>query len=302
VAEWIDLLDPSPEELKPHLPEDLHPRAYEQLVSPAKHDDEPRPKLEGHGSYIFGVFLVPVLVADEDRIYYQEIDLIGTRTHLLTIRKTPERGKPYDISAARDACRPHEGPGMNAYHLIDDIAERYLDLVDGLNDEIDDLEDNVEQWDPEKTRTRLSGLRHDLLHVRRTLSPMRDAVRGVIDDRVELEDGGPLMTREVELNFGAAYDKFLRAVDGLELSRDLVAGVRDYLQSKISNDQNEVMKKLTVIASVLLLPTFIVGLYGQNFKHHFPELAWQWGYAWSWAVIIVTTIAQLAFYRRRKWI
>jgi len=67
-------------------------------------------------------------------------------------------------------------------------------------------------------------------------------------------------------------------VDGLELSRDLVAGVRDYLQSKIANDQNEVMKKLTVIASVLLLPTFIVGLYGQNFKHHFPELGWQWGY------------------------
>ena len=70
-------------------------------------------------------------------------------------------------------------------------------------------------------------------------------------------------------------------MDGLELSRDLVAGGRDYLQSKIANDQNEVTKKLTVIASVLLLPTFIVGLYRQNFKHHFPELGWQWGYAWS---------------------
>ena len=191
---------------------------------------------------------------------------------------------------------------MNAYHLIDEIAERYLDLIDGLNDEIDELEDNVEDWTPAKTRARLSGLKHDLLHVRRTLSPMRDAVRGVVDDRVELDDGGPMMTREVELNFAAAYDKFLRAVDGLELSRDLVAGVRDYLQSKIANDQNEVMKKLTVIASVLLLPTFIVGLYGQNFEHHFPELGWQWGYAWSWGLIVVTTIAQLVFYRRRGWI
>jgi magnesium transporter len=191
---------------------------------------------------------------------------------------------------------------MNAYHLIDEIAERYLDLIDGLNDEIDELEDNVEDWTPAKTRARLSGLKHDLLHVRRTLSPMRDAVRGVVDDRVELDDGGPMMTREVELNFAAAYDKFLRASDGLELSRDLVAGVRDYLQSKIANDQNEVMKKLTVIASVLLLPTFIVGLYGQNFEHHFPELGWQWGYAWSWGLIVVTTIAQLVFYRRRGWI
>src|SRR5206468_6769864 len=97
----------------------------------------------------------------------------------------------------------------------------------------------------------------------------------------------------VEVAFNSAYDKLLRAFDGLELSRDLIASVRDYLQSKVANDQNEVMKKLTVIASVLLLPTFIVGLYGQNFKHHFPELGWQWGYAWSWGLIVVTTIAQL---------
>jgi magnesium transporter len=302
VAEWIDLLDPSPEELRAHLPEGIHPRALEQLLAPPVHDDEPRPKLEGQGTYIFGVFLVAVLVPNEDRIYYQEVDLIGTREQLLTIRKTPERGKPFEIIGARAACRPDEGVGMNAYHLIDAMAEQYLDLVDDLNDEIDELEDNVEIMEPGETRLRLSGLRHDLLHVRRTLGPMRDAVRGVIDNRVELEDGGPMLTREVELNFGAAYDKFLRAVDGLELSRDLVAGVRDYLQSKISNDQNEVTKKLTVTASMLLLPTLIVGIYGQNFKHHFPELGWQWGYAWSWGLIVVTTIAQLVFFKRRGWI
>jgi magnesium transporter len=302
VAEWIDLLDPSPEELRAHLPEGIHPRALEQLLASPVHDDEPRPKLEGQGSYIFGVFLVAVLVPNEDRIYYQEVDLIGTREHLLTIRKTPERGDPFDITEAKAACRPEEGAGMNAYHLIDAMAERYLDLVDGLNDEIDELEDNVETWEPEETRLRLSGLRHDLLHVRRTLGPMRDAVRGVVDNRVELDDGGPMLTREVELNFGAAYDKFLRAVDGLELSRDLVAGVRDYLQSKISNDQNEVTKKLTVTASMLLVPTLIVGIYGQNFKHHFPELGWQWGYAWSWGLIVVSTIAQLIFFKRRGWI
>jgi magnesium transporter len=302
MAEWIDLLDPSPEELRRHLPDDIHPRALEQLLAPAKHDDEPRPKLESHGTYIFGVFLIPVLVAREDRIYYQEIDLIGTRERLLTIRKTPEGGDPFDIGEARASCRPDEGAGMNAYHLIDQIAERYLDLVDGLDDEIDELEDNVEAWAPDRTRARLSELKHDLLHVRRTLGPMRDAVRGVVDNRVELEDGGPLLTREVELNFAAAYDKLLRATDGLDLARDLVAGVRDYLQTKIANDQNEVTKKLTVTASLLLVPTFIVGVYGQNFKHHFPELGWQWGYLWSWGLIVATTIAQLIFFRRRGWI
>src|SRR5439155_11467872 len=153
---------------------------------------------------------------------------------------------------------------------------------DQLDDEIDELEDKVETAPATVTRDRLSELRHDLLHIRRTLAPTRDAVRRVVDNVVEVESGQEVFPHDVEVAFNSVYDKLLRAFDGLELSRDLIASVRDYLQAKIANDQNEVMKKLTVIASVLLLPTFIVGLYGQNFKHHFPELGWQWGYAWSW--------------------
>jgi len=77
--------------------------------------------------------------------------------------------------------------------------------------------------------------------------------------------------------------------------------VRDYFQSKIGIDQNEVSKRLTMIASLLLLPTFIVGLYGQNFRN-IPELHWGFGYAWSWGLIVVTTIAQLAWFRWKKWL
>src|SRR5439155_12333648 len=151
-----------------------------------------------------------------------------------------------------------------------------------------------------RTRARMSELRHDFLRIRPTLAPTRDAVRAVVDNRVELE-GEELFTRNVELSFGDAYDKLLRAAAGLELSRDLLAGVRDFHQSKIANDQNEVMKRLTVIASVLLLPTLIVGLYGQNFDH-MPELHWGFGYYYSLALIGVTTLAQLAFFRWKKWL
>jgi magnesium transporter len=191
---------------------------------------------------------------------------------------------------------------MMLYRLVDDIAERYLDLVDGLDGEIDELEDNVETSPAALTRGRLSELRHDLLHIRRTLAPTRDAVRRVVDNVIEVRSGAEVFPHEVEVAFNSAYDKLLRAFDGLELSRDLIASVRDYLQTKIANDQNEVMKKLTVIASLLLVPTFIVGLYGQNFRHHFPELGWQWGYAWSWGLIVATTVAQLVFYRRKNWL
>jgi magnesium transporter len=299
-SRWIDLLDPDEQTLRERAPKDLHSTALERLLAPAEHDDEPRPTLETHGSYVLGVLLVPVLVPEEDRVFYQEIDLVLTKDTLLTVRKTPPGEHPFDLEAAKESCRPDEPIGMYAYHLVDDVAEAFLDLVDALNEEIDELEDHVEEWPAEEVRSRLSELRHDLLHIRRTLAPTRDAVRAVIDDRVELEQGD-LFPREVELAFGAAYDKLLRAVDGLELSRDLVAGVRDYHQSKIANDQNEVMKKLTAIASILLVPTFIVGLYGQNFRN-IPELRWAWGYGWSWGWILVTTAIQLWFFRKRRWI
>ena len=123
----------------------------------------------------------------------------------------------------------------------------------------------------------------------------------VVDKRVDLE-GAEAFPHDIEVAFGDAYDKLLRAIDGLDLARELLAGARDYSQAKIANDQNEVMKRLTVIASLLLLPTFIVGLYGQNFRHHFPELAWQYGYLWSWFLIVGTTVLQLWFFRRKRWI
>jgi len=266
-SRWIDLVDPTIEELRARLPGEVHERALEQLLAPAQHTDEPRPKLESHGDYVFGVFLVAVAVPDEDLVYYQELDLVMTRELLVTVRKTPDIDKPpYDPTPAIEACREHEPVGMIVYHLLDDIAERFLVLIDDLNDEIDELEEHIEDWPPERIRERLSTLRHDVLQIRRTLAPTRDAIREVIDNRIEFE-GDEVFTRDVELSLGAAYDKLLRATDGLELSRDLVAGVRDYHQAKIANDQNEVMKRLAVIATVFLPLAVLTGFFGQNFAY-----------------------------------
>lgn len=301
-ATWIDLLDPTPEELRERAPRELEETAIARLLAPPEHEDEPRPTLQGHGDYVFGVFLVAVVAPDEDSVYYQEIDVVLTHDTLLTVRKTPPGERPAcDVALVRKMVKPDDSTGMMAYRLVDEIAERYLDLVDSLDEEIDELEDKVEEQPAELTRMRISTLRHDLLHIRRTLAPMRDAVRRVIDNIVEVEEGPEVFPHEVEVAFNAAYDKLLRAFDGLELSRDLLASVRDYHQAKIANDQNEVMKRLTVIASLLLLPTFIVGLYGQNFRD-IPELRWAWGYGYVWAVILGTTLIQLWFFRRKRWI
>jgi magnesium transporter len=297
---WIDLIDPTEEELRSSLPEGVAPTALRALLAPHVHDDEPRPLIVSHGTYVLGILLLPVEVPDEDRLYYQEIDFVATSDMLVTVSKTPPGEKPFDPAPAKEACRAHEDVGMYAYHLIDEVAEGFLNVVDALDDGIDKLEDLVVVERPQLVGKRLRGLRHAMLGIRRTLSPTRDAVHKIVDDRVELDEG-ELFPRPVEIAFGSAYDKLLRASEGLDASRDSLSGIRDYLQGKIANDQNEVMKRLTVIAALLLVPTFIVGLYGQNFRH-IPELDWSFGYWWSWGLIVVTTVGQLVFFRWKKWL
>jgi magnesium transporter len=301
-ATWIDLLDPSEEELRTAAPRELEETALELLLAKPEPDDEPRPTLWSHGDYVFGILLLAVAIPEEDTIFYQEIGLVLTHDTILTVRKTPPGNHPpYQVTQLRTEVTDDDSAGMIAYRLIDDVAECYLDLVDALDAEIDELEDDVDRLRPEETRGRLSDLRHDMLRIRRTLAPMRDAVRRVVFNAVEVTDGPPVFPESVEIAFNAVYDKLLRALDGLELTRDLLASVRDYQQSKISIDQNEVMKRLTVVAALLLAPTFVVGVYGQNFVH-MPELRWHYGYAYSWGVIVLITLGQLLWFRRKRWL
>jgi magnesium transporter len=299
---WIDLLDPDEEALRRALPREVHPRTLEQLLAPAAHDDEPRSRFEAHGDYIFGVFVAPHSVRRENRVYYQEVDLVITQETVVTVRKTPEQGVPFRSEPLEETMRlAGDCPsGMIAYYVVDQVAEQYLDLVDELADEVDELEDGIETWEPESIRSRIGGLRRDILQARRMLGPARDAVGHVVGRRIDVV-GEEIFPRDIELNFGDAYDKLLRSSDGLELIRDLVAGARDYHQAKIATEQNEVMKRLTAVAAILLFPTFLVGVYGQNFVH-MPELRWRLGYLFSWGVIVVVTLLQLWWFRRKRWL
>jgi Mg2+ and Co2+ transporter CorA len=194
---WVELVDPDEDELVRQLPDTIHTTALEALLAPHVHSDEPRPRIDSHDEYVLGIFLLPVAVTEEDRVYYQEVDFVATHEKLVTVVKTPPGEHPFDTGQAKFACKDHEEIGMYVYHLVDQVAERYL--------------------------------------------------------------------------------------------------------GKIANDQNEVMKRLTMIASLLLVPTFIVGLYGQNF-HHIPEIGWAWGYWWAWGWIVGTTIIQVAFFRWKRWL
>jgi magnesium transporter len=281
------------------LPDGIHETAMARILEPGR--EEPRPRLAAQGNYVFGVLAFPA-VRTNGQLVFQEVDVIATLDVLVTIRKTPVGHTACEFDDVRNAAlRNGSPPGLCLHAVVDEIAERFLTMVDGFDEGIDELEDHVQDWLSTEIRERISTIRHDILHVRRVLQPTRDAARAVLDDRVELDGEVSLFPRDIELHFADAYDKLLRATDGLDLARDLLAGVRDFHQAEIANNQNEVMKRLTAIASMLLVPTFIVGLYGQNFKH-IPELAWSQGYLWSWSLIIVTTGFQLWYFRRKRWI
>ena len=306
---WIDLLDPNEEGLREHVPHELRADAWAELMRPADPEGRsPRPSVKSHGNYVLGLLLAAVAVPEEDVVYYQEVDFVLSRERIVTVRKTPGERPPFDPSDIGDVCdaiEHEQSPGMIAYFIVDDVAERYIDLLDAVDEEIDELEEGIDSWPAEKIRRRISELRHDLLHIRKTLAPTRDAVREVVDGRVDIE-GRTLLTREVfprevEQHFATTYDKLLRATEGVEYARDLLSAARDYQQARVSIDQNEVVKRLTAIASILLVPTFIVGLYGQNFVHT-PEYRWHYGYAWSWFLILTTTIAQIVYFRRKRWL
>jgi magnesium transporter len=303
---WIDLLDPSEDDLLERAPADLHPRAITELTAPPT-GQPPRPVIEGHGDYVFGHLVAPVAVTEQDRIYYQELGFVLTNDRILTVRKTPIDGRPFDPAPVERICdmKGHVAPGVIAYLLADEVAERYLEILDAVDEEVQEIEENVGVWDPRHAQRRFAELRRTGIGIRRTLGPTRDAIRGIVDGRTDLE-GRPIFRRElfprdVELHFAQVHDKLLRAIDGLDFARDAVAAVRDYYQGQIAHDQNEVVKKLAVVASLLLVPTFIVGVYGQNFDH-MPELHWHYGYLYSWLVIVALTIAQLVLFRWRRWI
>jgi magnesium transporter len=307
VAEWTDLLDPTEDEVRQAFPHELEQSVVDALKRPTDPDGRTRPTLRGHGQYVFGVLLLAVIDTQSERLSYQELDLFLSREKVVTVRKTPpDGGPPFDPQNVQDVCssREHVSPGMVAYHLFDEVAEGYIDLADGMDEEIDELEEHIEDWPRERLQNRISVIRHDLLHIRRALAPTRDAVRGVVDGRVDIEAGmlrREVFPDEVERAFGRVLDKLTRATESLEFARDLLAGVRDYHATQIATSQNEVTKRLAAGASLLLFPTFIVGVYGQNFDH-MPELHWRLGYAFSWGVILLITVVQLVFFRRMKWL
>jgi magnesium transporter len=297
-ARWLDLVDPTRDEVLGALPSGVDPDVVEVLLAPASDGVRVRPLLESHGGYVFGILLEPVPEREQDRITYREIDVVASPDLVVTVRKTPTGSTTWAPPALEAAARA-EPPGVLLHRLVDDVAESFVNAVGAIDEEIDELEEHMEDWSPERVRGRVSGLRQDLLHARRNISATRAAIRRIVDHRLDVSDDR-LFPPEAEQLFVDTYDTLVRAGDELDVARDLLASARDHHQAKVAESQNEIVKTLTVIASLVLVPTLIVGYYGQNFEEAFDDR--YWSLAFSTGLIVVTTFVQLAVYRWRRWI
>jgi magnesium transporter len=298
-AQWTDLVDPTREEILHAIAAPLDPDTIEMLAAAPADVRGVRPLLEGHGSYVIAMLSYPRLVPEEDRVEYLEVDLVATPTAVVTIRKSGLQGALAPVDGLQGRADADSTAGSLVHAAVDDVVDAFLELLDGLYEEIDELEGQVEHLRGPAMRRRLAELRHELLYARRTSTATRGAVRRIVDGRVDIGQS-KLFPHTVEVMFVDTYETLVRVTEEFDVARDLLAGVRDYYQAKITEGQNEVGKKLTVIASLVLVPSFIVGFYGQNFAGQFREPYWDIGVSTS--LIVATTIVQIALFRWRRWI
>jgi magnesium transporter len=299
-ARWIDLVDPTHDELVAALPSRVDPEVLEVLASPPQPGREARPLIEGHGAYVFGMLVAASPSGDERGVWYHEIGLVATTELLVTVRRSTKGSEPFDpVSLHLAAADPNATAGMLVHRLVDDVADSFMAAVDAVYAELEVLEDAIETWPSARIRASIAALRQQLLRGRRAVSATRAAVRRILDGRVEIGDHG-LFPPTVEVLFADTTEALFRVTEELDIARELLAGVRDLHQSKVAESQGDIAKKLTVIASLVLVPSLIVGYYGQNFEEAFDNPLWS--LAFSSGLIVASTIVQLAIFRWRRWI
>ncbi|HEX2036616.1 MAG TPA: magnesium/cobalt transporter CorA [Chloroflexota bacterium] len=301
---WLDLTAPTADELQLIAEEfSLHPLAVEDA---AKHSQ--RPKIEGYENfYLMVVFAIeqskaaaPGSAADENGLSVHEIDLFIGERFLISVHESP---LPYFEEIA-DRWRHNqrvidEGIGVLVYTILDGIVDAYFPILDEVVEEIEAVEEALFAEETRGRRTYevrdLFLIKKQLLQIRRVVAPERDALLVLARQEV------PLFDRKVALYFQDVYDHVVRLTEAIDVYQELLTNVLDSYLAVISNNLNQVMKTLTALTVILMVPTLIAGIYGMNFDH-MPELRWQYGYPVALGVMVLSGFLLFLFFRRRGWI
>ncbi|MBA3551326.1 MAG: magnesium/cobalt transporter CorA [Actinobacteria bacterium] len=288
---WVDVESPSPQDIA-MLGEEFgfHELALEDCLHPHQ-----RPKIESYGSYFFLV-AYGVTLRDGELVGHEVGAFVG-KGYLVTVRKAPA----IDLRPVVERWDIHqhllkEGGGYLLYILLDEIVDGYFSTLDSLEDLSEEVEEHVLDSDGDPmAQNQIFRLKKQVLLFRRWVSPLRD-VLDVMQRKVV-----NVVTPELEPYYRDVYDHVLRVTDFVDTLREILSTALDAHLTVVSNRLNEVMKRLTSWAAIILVPTLIAGIYGMNFVH-MPELDWLFGYPFALGLMALSAGALYVTFKKRDWL
>jgi magnesium transporter len=268
----------------------LHPLILEDILNTAE-----RPKLEDYGDCLFLVLKVFVRNGQPEEKMHQVSLVLGPNV-VITFQER-ETGV---FDGLKDRIRKGKGrlrklgADYLAYAVLDGIVDSYFGVLEKLGEEIELVEDELVADPKREILHRIHGLKREMIYLRKSAWPLREVINGM--ERLDT----PLVKATTDVYLRDVYDHIVQIIDTMETSRDILSGMLETYLSSVSNRMNEVMKVLTIIATIFIPLTFIVGVYGMNFKF-MPELEWRWGYFLIWGIIAAVGITMIAFFKKKKW-
>jgi magnesium transporter len=273
----------------------LHPLALGDIANTSQ-----RSKVEQYSGH---QFIVMRMVSMDDRVRTEQISMVLGEGFLLTFQETvgdcldSVRGR---IEKAGSRLR-ESGADYLAYAVIDAITDHYFPVLETLGERIEDLEQETIEQPDQRAVARIHAMKRDLLALRRCVWPKREALSSLYRDPL------PLIHEDTRLFLRDCYDHTVQIIDMVETYRELVSGLMDLYLTSVSNRMNEIMKVLTIIATIFIPLGFIAGLYGMNFDRdasafNMPELGWPYGYLFCLGLMAAVAVGLLLFFRRKGWL
>ncbi|WP_339752522.1 magnesium/cobalt transporter CorA [uncultured Winogradskyella sp.] len=270
----------------------LHPLVLEDIVNTSQ-----RPKIDEYECYLFVVLKMLYYDKDEN-IAIEQVSLVLGKNYVLTFQES--EGDVFDI--VRDRIRLGKGrirtlkSDYLLYTLIDAVVDHYFSIVEILGNKIEDLETDLFAGQAkENINVEVQQLKREILKVRRSIFPLREVINRI--EKIE----HPLIYKRTITYFRDVYDHLSQVSENIDIYREMIWSLMDMYMTTISNKMNEVMKVLTIIATIFIPLTFIAGIYGMNFDN-IPELHFKYSYYVLWGIMILIFVAMLFYFKRKKWL
>lgn len=270
----------------------LHPLVLEDILN-----TETRPKLEDYEDYLFMVLKMLTFDPDARQVREEQLSVVLGEGWVLSFQERegdvlePVRDR---IRRGKGRIR-RSGSDYLAYALVDAVVDHYFVVLEEIGDWADRIEVRLLDDPDERLMHEIHQLKRELLHLRRSVWPVRELVNGLH------REGTSLVSPDVRVYVRDAYDHTIQVIDTTETYRDLVSGTLDTYLTSVSNRMNEIMKVLTIMASLFIPLTFVAGVYGMNFEN-MPELAWPWGYPVVLGGMGLMAAGMLYYFWRKGWL